>query len=403
MSREVLEGWREANLQEIAKCEMGETLIQKDLTGTGIPVFSANSSEGPWGWTSLSRKRFKRGTIVVGARGSLGHPRLPDFDEFVCTQTTIAVHPTPVVDPSFLLYSLVRADLEGKGAKQAVPMLTVKNMNEVRLRLPPLSQQRQIADILSSVDEAIQATQAVIEQTRIVKEGVLQRLLAKGVGHTRFKQTEIGTLPETWNLQRLSNVIDLRRGFAFRSEDYVDSGVISFRVTNVGRPSDDLGNIVRLPNSFLENYSKYRLSGGEILIVMVGATVGKLGRVPVDIGPALLNQNMWHLRPRSTLIPEFFWQYVPLIVARHLSKRQGGAYNFLTTKGFIAEQIALPPRQEQDAIAHALASFDEQIEADSRIVSTLTRIKASLVSDLLTGRVRVLGDPPDSRRVEGPR
>jgi type I restriction enzyme S subunit len=70
--------------------------------------------------------------------------------------------------------------------------LTSGVIHDVEVPLPPLSEQKKIAAILSSVDDAIQATQAVIDQTRQVKEGLLQDLLTKGIGHTRFKQTEIG-------------------------------------------------------------------------------------------------------------------------------------------------------------------------------------------------------------------
>ena len=70
----------------------------------------------------------------------------------------------------------------------------------LKLPLPPLPEQRKIAAILSSVDEAIQATEQVIQQTRRVKEGLLQELLTRGIGHTRFKQTPIGVVAVTPSL-----------------------------------------------------------------------------------------------------------------------------------------------------------------------------------------------------------
>ncbi len=70
--------------------------------------------------------------------------------------------------------------------------LNRSSLMSLSLLLPPLHEQRRIAEILFSVDEAIAATRAVIEQTRKVKQGVLERLLTKGIGHTRFKRTEIG-------------------------------------------------------------------------------------------------------------------------------------------------------------------------------------------------------------------
>src|SRR3954454_24403339 len=95
--------------------------------------------------------------------------------------------------------------------------------------------------------------------------------------------------------KREQALVELRRGFAFKSEDYVEAGILNFRVSNVGRPPEDLGDVKFLPGEFLHSHAEFRLEGNQILLVMVGATVGKIGRVPPEVCPALLNQNMWHL------------------------------------------------------------------------------------------------------------
>ena len=65
---------------------------------------------------------------------------------------------------------------------------------------PPLKEQQKIASILSNVDELIQKTEQIIEQTQRLKKGLMQRLLTKGIGHTKFKKTELGEIPEEWKL-----------------------------------------------------------------------------------------------------------------------------------------------------------------------------------------------------------
>ena len=75
----------------------------------------------------------------------------------------------------------------------------------LRIPLPPLREQRKIAAILSSVDDAIEKTQAVIDQVQVVKRGLMQELLTRGLPerHTEFKQTEIGRLPAEWEVVEL--------------------------------------------------------------------------------------------------------------------------------------------------------------------------------------------------------
>ena len=81
--------------------------------------------------------------------------------------------------------------------------------------LPPLPEQHKIAAILSSVDHAIEKAQAVIDQVQVVKRGLMQELLTRGLPgrHTRFKQTEFGQVPEAWIEIDLGSVIELKRGY----------------------------------------------------------------------------------------------------------------------------------------------------------------------------------------------
>ena len=67
--------------------------------------------------------------------------------------------------------------------------------------LPPIKEQQKISLILSSVDEKIENTDKLIEKTKELKKGLMQRLLTKGIGHDRFKDTEIGRIPEEWDIK----------------------------------------------------------------------------------------------------------------------------------------------------------------------------------------------------------
>ena len=96
-------------------------------------------------------------------------------------------------------------------AGSTVKGVSVAEIKKLSMTRPPLPEQKKIAAILSSVDQAINATQAVIDQTRKVKEGLLQDLLTRGIGHTRFKQTEVGEIPEGWEISTLGAVFSERK------------------------------------------------------------------------------------------------------------------------------------------------------------------------------------------------
>lgn len=174
---EVPEEWEVVPVGELARIEMGETLIAKDLTGDGIPVFSAGRDPLPWGFTRLSRKRFGRGTIVLGARGTIGYPRLPDYDEFVSTQTTIAVTAGENVGAAFLKYALDTKNYSEITATQAVPMLTITALKPMLIAVPSRDEQRTIAASLHSIDLRIQQETDLLESQSELKSALLSVLL----------------------------------------------------------------------------------------------------------------------------------------------------------------------------------------------------------------------------------
>jgi len=279
--------------------------------------------------------------------------------------------------------------------------LNKAKMAEMTVQLPPITEQRKIAQILDTLDTAIRETEALIDKLKAVKQGLLHDLLTRGIdanGQLRppqseapqlYKESPLGWIPREWTQGKLSEVLEIGLGFAFRSEDYTENGILSFRVTNIGRPLEDFGGSIFLPDSFWDKYKSQQLTGGEIVIVMVGATTGKLGRVPVDVCPALQNQNMWNLIPAPGMEREFLWMLLPSAVQRHLSLAQGSARDFLTQKDFLETEIAFPDANEQRCIISAGEALEHRIISEQQYLKKLSAQKVGLMDDLLTGRVRV--------------
>jgi type I restriction enzyme S subunit len=265
---------------------------------------------------------------------------------------------------------------------------------------PNIFEQQKIAQVLDTIDTAISETEAIIAKINSVKQGLLHDLLTRGIGVNSelrptqaeaphlYKDSPLGWIPQEWSCDRLEDLIDVKLGFAFSSHDYVDDGVLSFRVTNIGQPSNDLGGVVKLPKDFLEKFPKQRLDGGEIMIVMVGATTGKMGRVPRAVCPALQNQNMWNLVPKANLDTDFAWMALPSLVERHLKQAQGSARDFLTQSAFLVEYLAVPPPSEQTVLVNVFSVIDSRLENENSFAEKLRAQKKGLMDDLLTGRVR---------------
>lgn len=195
-------------------------------------------------------------------------------------------------------------------------------------------------------------------------------------------------VPEGWFYSDLNNYINIGRGFAFKSDDYRDQGVPVVRVTNIENSGQInlSNNVVFIEKDEAESYLNYKLEVGDVLIVMVGATVGKLAKVESRCADALLNQNMWRLtvKSRKKFSQEYLYHAIKPVVDEFLSTLQGSARGFLTQKDFSIAEILLPPLPEQQKIATILTSVDTVIEKTRAQIDKLKHLKTGMMQELLT-------------------
>jgi type I restriction enzyme M protein len=155
------------SLSDIAEVRMGETLIKGDLTGTGKPIFSADTSDQPWAFSEPTRLSFGRSTLVIGARGTIGSVKFPNRESFTCTQTTIAITAdTGRVKTEFLYHWLKAFDFTKITEGVGIPMITVANVNRIQMPLPPLDVQKEIVAEIEGYQKVIDGARAVLDNYR---------------------------------------------------------------------------------------------------------------------------------------------------------------------------------------------------------------------------------------------
>jgi len=392
MFDDVPDGWAWAKLADVAKIAMGETLLSKDLTGVGVPVFSANTNDGPWGYTDKNRKTLSRGTIVVGARGSIGFPRLPPFDAFTCTQTTISIEPDrSSVDSAFLFNALQTADIKGLAALQAIPMLTIGALAPLAIPVPPLDEQRRIAEVLRSVDEAIAQTKSAAEQAGRAVEGMLQRLFVEGIGHTDFKDGHSTSIPASWCEMSLGDLsaVPITYGVVQPGPNVVD-GVPFVRGGDFPNGKIDIGALRKIGKNVASQYRRTQLRGGELVVSLVGYP-GACAIVPDDLAGANIARQAALIRPAAEIAANYLYQFLrsPIGQARLKKETIGSAQQVINLRDLKEVIVAVPPKREQEQIAAILADLDAFVELETANLDKLTTLKTHLMSDLLSGRVRV--------------
>ncbi|MEK9500141.1 restriction endonuclease subunit S [Gaopeijia maritima] len=298
----------------------------------------------------------------------------------------VLLRPGPQLDPLFAGYATNGPDAVRQKARvgqgSSVMHIYAHSIGRLRLLVPPLPEQRKIAEILSSVDDAITATQRVISQTDRVKKGLLQTLTTRGIGHTRFKQTVIGEIPEAWKVARLGELFRRRQEGGLK-------GLPTLAVTL------DAGLVRR---EQLERRIDSELSVEDHLLVrdrdLVYNTMrmwqGGCGFAGEDgiVSPAyVVAATKGALRSEYA---SFLFQSRAMI-NRFFSFSQGITRDRLRLywDHFSMVRMALPSPTEQREIAEVLASVEIGRDGSNRNLLRLTRLKRGLMQDLLTGRVRV--------------
>ena len=325
-------------------------------------------------------------------------------------------------------------NLAGKAVNQV--SIKVSELEKFLLSLPPLPEQRKIAEILETVDNVIEKTDAIIEKYRRIKKGLIADLLRGKIrlipyGHSeaegeeshlltspeakkfvignktfvavpnqRWKDSPIGKIPEDWEVAKMNSIIKegLISGiWGEEPKDYENVYPIlrSTEITHSGKIETET---VEFRKVMLERskISKYVLRNGDILIVSSSGSEELIGRVAIfkDSGNEtfLFSNFLLRLRFGETTSHMYIFYFLSSFwYQSFLAKFQEtstGLRNFPKNE-FLALLFPLPPLPEQQLIADVLSQVDEVIEKEIQYKEKLERIKKGLMEDLLTGKVRV--------------
>jgi type I restriction enzyme S subunit len=346
------------------------------------------------------RTKLEKSDIVMSVRGTVGRFSLVG-DEFVDAQISpnlIRMAPdSSLVVPEFLFYALkpaITSLLSTSTVATTIASLRASDLKKVHILIPNRPEQKKIAAILSSVDDAIQATQAVIYQTHRVKQGLMQHLLTRGIGHTRFKQTEIEEIPEEWELIPFNQVLDVRSGKGFRLGEYVNEGIKLLRIDNVSWGEITWDSIAYLPTHYADEYSELLLKEGDILLALNRPiTQGKLKLAILkrEDSPAILYQRVGKiLFKNDNMLNNFVFHLLNYSLPPFIMEQSVGSDQpFINITALRKLKLPIPTLNEQHKIAAILDENDECIETHNKYLEHLFNLKHGLMQDLLTGRVRV--------------
>lgn len=393
MSKELPQEFQHRKFGEVVSLKYGSALSEKVRTAGEYPVFGSNGAIG------MHQEYLVEGPgIIVGRKGSVGSINWTE-ENFWPIDTTYYVKPLDGHNLRWVFYLLKSLNLESLSLKSGVPGLNRADVYRLRVELPCYTVQARIVEILSSIDEALEASKAVLEQLVAVKRKLSYELFTKDLTTSapgRYVK-HFGEVPRGWCLTTLgelsSFVTSGPRGWA---KYYAEQGAAYMRIGDLAKHSIDLelGSTQHVDPPENAEGVRTQLRPDDLLI-SITADLGITNIAPEDIGKTFINQHIALVRiKKGSANPRCLAYWFQLGPGNRQFKRLSdqGAKSGLNLTSIRSMKVALPSLEAQKTIVEALDLIEHNVALCKKKISAIESLKRGLMQQLLTGKLRVAVD-----------
>ncbi len=272
---------------------------------------------------------------------------------------------------------------------------------ECPIELPPIEEQKKIADILSTVDKKIAFVEENINATEELKKGLMQKLLTEGIGHTEFKDSELGRIPESWEVIPFIELADKNIKHSFtggpfgsdlKSEHYTDIGVRVIQLQNIGDGYFINNDFVYVSEEKAELLKSCQIYPNDIILAKMAEPVARACLIPDFESKYVMCSDGIRLKvDNSKFNTEFIFYSINYDNFRKIAvARSNGTTRLrIGLSALKSIPILIPPLEEQKQIAEILSTVDKKLENLKEKKQSFEELKKGLMQKLLTGEVRV--------------
>ncbi len=276
--------------------------------------------------------------------------------------------------------------LNDSGAKAGLNLPTIR---AIPLSLPPLPEQKKIAQILSTWDKAITTTEQQLANSQQQKKALMQQLLT---GKKRLLDENGVRFSTEWKKGILSDIANIDSGYAFKSIDFTDSemGIPIIRMSDFKAGGLDISGAAKVVPETTIGLDRFKLKTGDFVFGMSGS-LSNYGWVKKCDLPCFLNQRVGRIQAKECAV-QLFVTYLYLsdkIQQSILDKAAGAAQLNISTKDLRNTIVHYPSLEEQKRISSLLSSADQEITVLQQKLDALKQEKKALMQQLLTGKRRV--------------
>jgi len=299
---------------------------------------------------------------------------------------------TAKVEPGFLYSFLItdhfNARMAGLERGASYPAVRDSDVTASWLPLPPLLEQKKIAYILSTVQRAIEAQERIIQTTIELKKALMHKLFTEGLRNEPQKQTEIGLVPESWEVVQLGEIASIERGkFSHRprNEPRFYGGQYPFVQTG------DVANcdgIIRTHTQTLneDGLAISKMFPAGTILITIAANIGFTGILEFD---SACPDSLIGISPNERVQTEFLNYYLMTQQPEMDRLAPKGTQKNINIQFLKPWPIPVPSSEEQQEIANAFGAADRRTRIASRKRTQLQDLFHTLLHELMTAKTRV--------------
>lgn len=414
-------GWSSHSLDRHCSLLNGLAFRPEDWSEFGLPIIRIQNLNGSREFNRYNRRVpesyiIEPGMLLFswsGNRGTSFGPYRWDGPTGLLNQHIFKVSPKEGTNPDWLFYALdtVRQRVE-RSAHGGSGLVHVRrgDLLAYDVLTPPPTEQRRIAAILDTIDEAIRRTEQVIEKLKQVKKGLLHDLLTRGIdenGELRphpdeapqlYKDSVVGRIPSGWEVQVLGDIsVGGVSNGVFKQPSRVGRGVPLVNVSDLyGEFGVDL-SACELFDAVSAECSRFGVKRGDIFFTRSSLNLIGIAHCNIlrDIpDKAVYECHLMRLCPESSVaVSEYIalWCRAPFARAFFMARAKQTTMTTIAQPDILPLPVPVPPLPEQKEAVGRFDAPNNRIGVQQTVVDKLRLLKTALMDDLLTGRVRVYG------------
>lgn len=356
--------------------------------------------------------QFRSGDILFNKlRPYLAKVLRPNYDG-ACTGELLVLRPKNSMRNNYLFYYLLSKDfinaVDSSTYGSKMPRANWEFIGCLPMLIPPYQEQLAIVDLLEKetnrIEKLIIKKQHQIELLQEKCTGLISQVVTKGLNpKARMKQSKIewvGEIPAHWEVKKLSWVFEVKgrigwRGYTAQDLRDAGDGVLVLGATNITTNGQvDLSNPTYISKEKFEESPEIKLVGGELLIVKVGASIGKVGIVPNNFFESTINPNLMIARSEKVDSRYFHFLFRANVMQKIIGlEKMAGAQDAIN-QDFIGHlKILVPPNEEQrdivDYLNHETSRIQNLIGRITDSIMKLQEYRSALISATVTGKIDV--------------